>query len=137
MCRVAEHVAHALLGAGCGPALVQILLVFPLTTPFGVGGVGLGALTPLFVFIFNTIGWSIPAYAYFRLNGEGAGFCRVAPAACPPSTSMAAFPRLPCFALLTHSQTLKAVAFAVAFTPHSVQSLQQLRSRRALSLDRF
>ena len=49
---------------------MQILLVFPLTTPYGVGGVGLGALTPVFVLIFNTIGWSIPAYAYFRLNGE-------------------------------------------------------------------
>lgn len=36
----------------------------------GVGGVGLGALTPLFVLIFNTLGWSFPAYAYFRLNGE-------------------------------------------------------------------
>ena len=54
---------------------MQILLVFPLTTPYGVGGVGLGALTPVFVFVFNTIGWSIPAYAYFRLNGEGAGYC--------------------------------------------------------------
>ena len=31
---------------------------------------GLGALTPLFVLIFNTLGWSFPAYAYFRLNGE-------------------------------------------------------------------
>ncbi|KAK9845421.1 hypothetical protein WJX81_006113 [Elliptochloris bilobata] len=54
---------------GCGPSLVQILVVFPLTTPYGVGGVGLGALTPAFVFVFNTVGWSIPAYAYFRLHG--------------------------------------------------------------------
>ena len=62
--------ARTQLYAGCGPSLVQILLVFPLTTPYGVGGVGLGALTPVFVFIFSTIGWSIPAYANFRLNGE-------------------------------------------------------------------
>ena len=57
--------------AGIVPSLVQMFLVFPLSTPFGVGGVGLGALTPVFVLIFNTIGWGIPAYAWFRLAGEG------------------------------------------------------------------
>lgn len=79
---------------------MQILLVFPLTTPYGVGGVGLGALTPAFVFIFNTVGWSIPAYAYFRLNGEGAVCCRVQPAAWPPRTDAPRFPETPCFDLL-------------------------------------
>ena len=69
-------------GAGCGPSLVQVLLVFPLTTPYGVGGMGLGALTPVFVFIFNTVGWSIPAYAYFRLNGEAAGSSVFSSSAC-------------------------------------------------------
>ena len=49
---------------------MQMFLVFPLSTPFKVGGVGLGALTPVFVIIFNTIGWGIPAYAWFRLAGE-------------------------------------------------------------------
>ncbi len=53
-----------------------MFLVFPLSTPFKVGGVGLGALTPVFVLIFNTIGWGIPAYAWFRLAGEG--FCNYA-----------------------------------------------------------
>lgn len=56
-------------GPGVLPSLVQIFLVFPLSTPFGIGGVGLGALTPLFVLIFNTVGWSIPAYAWFKLAG--------------------------------------------------------------------
>ncbi len=55
--------------AGLLPSLVQMFIVFPLATEFGIGGVGLGALTPLFVIIFNTIGWSIPAYAWFKLAG--------------------------------------------------------------------
>ena len=55
--------------AGIVPSLVQMFLVFPLSTPFRIGGVGLGALTPVFVLIFNTIGWGIPAYAWFRLAG--------------------------------------------------------------------
>lgn len=50
-----------------------MFIVFPVSTPFGLGGVGLGALTPVFVLIFNTIGWGIPAYAWFRLAGEHAG----------------------------------------------------------------
>ncbi|CAL5227307.1 g10244 [Coccomyxa viridis] len=54
---------------GVVPSLVQMFLVFPLSTPFKVGGVGLGALTPVFVLLFNTIGWGIPAYAWFRLAG--------------------------------------------------------------------
>ena len=58
---------------GCVPSLVQMFIVFPVSTPFGLGGVGLGALTPVFVLIFNTIGWGIPAYAWFRLAGEHAG----------------------------------------------------------------
>ena len=59
-----------LVHAGIVPSLVQMFLVFPFSTPFGVGGIGLGALTPVFVLIFNTIGWGIPAYAWFRLAGE-------------------------------------------------------------------
>lgn len=46
------------------------VIVTSLDLGAGVGGVGLGALTPVFVLIFNTLGWSFPAYAYFRLNGE-------------------------------------------------------------------
>lgn len=55
--------------AGLFPSAVQIFVVFPSTTPFGTGGVGLGKLTPIFVIIFNTIGWSLPAYLWFRLAG--------------------------------------------------------------------
>jgi len=55
--------------AGLFPSAVQMFVVFPSATPFGVGGVGLGKLTPIFVLIFNTIGWSLPAYLWFRLAG--------------------------------------------------------------------
>ncbi|EIE23864.1 hypothetical protein COCSUDRAFT_47036 [Coccomyxa subellipsoidea C-169] len=54
---------------GLFPSAVQMFLVFPHSTPFGIGGVGLGKLTPLFVIIFNTIGWSVPGYLWFRLAG--------------------------------------------------------------------
>ena len=46
-----------------------MFLVFPLATPFGIAGVGLGAATPVFVIIFNTIGWSLPACGWFILTG--------------------------------------------------------------------
>jgi hypothetical protein len=55
--------------AGLFPSAVQMFIVFPNGTPFGIGGVGLGNLTPAFVLVFNTIGWSLPAYAWFRLAG--------------------------------------------------------------------
>ena len=55
---------------GLFPSAVQLFIVFPNGTPFGVGGIGLGNLTPAFVLIFNTLGWSIPAYAWFRLAGD-------------------------------------------------------------------
>ena len=58
--------------SGLFPALVQMFLVFPLATPFGIGGVGLGAATPVFVLIFNTIGWSLPACGWFILTGAAA-----------------------------------------------------------------
>lgn len=57
--------------AGLVPSLVQLLVIFPLSTPFGVGGVGLGAATPVFVLLFNTLGWSLPAYAWFLLLQSG------------------------------------------------------------------
>ncbi|MEW5306708.1 MAG: hypothetical protein WDW36_009152 [Sanguina aurantia] len=56
---------------GLVPSLVQLLVIFPLSTPFGVGGVGLGAATPVFVLLFNTLGWSLPAYAWFLLLQSG------------------------------------------------------------------
>eukprot|EP00891_Asterochloris_glomerata_P007390 jgi/Astpho2/7390/Aster-01979 len=51
------------------PSLVQIFLVFPLTTNAGIGGVKLGILTPLFVLVFNTLGWSLPALLFFNQTG--------------------------------------------------------------------
>mmetsp|Transcript_7226 Transcript_7226/g.13112 ORF Transcript_7226/g.13112 Transcript_7226/m.13112 type:complete len:163 (-) Transcript_7226:358-846(-) len=54
---------------GILPSLVQIFLVFPLTTGFGIGGVGLGAATPVFVLIFNTLGWSMPALGWLLMTG--------------------------------------------------------------------
>ncbi|BDA46518.1 hypothetical protein COCOBI_08-6120 [Coccomyxa sp. Obi] len=54
---------------GLFPSAVQMFLVFPNATPFGIGGIGLGKLTPLFVIIFNTLGWSLPGYFWFRLAG--------------------------------------------------------------------
>mmetsp|Transcript_18824 Transcript_18824/g.52498 ORF Transcript_18824/g.52498 Transcript_18824/m.52498 type:complete len:161 (+) Transcript_18824:148-630(+) len=54
---------------GLLPSLVQIFLVFPLATPFGIGGVGLGAATPVFVIVFNTLGWSFPACGWLVLTG--------------------------------------------------------------------
>lgn len=61
----------ALFLAGLGPSLVQLFVIFPLSTPFGVGGVGLGAATPVFVLLFNSLGWSLPAYAWFLLLQSG------------------------------------------------------------------
>mmetsp|Transcript_37133 Transcript_37133/g.82613 ORF Transcript_37133/g.82613 Transcript_37133/m.82613 type:complete len:97 (-) Transcript_37133:563-853(-) len=57
---------------GLLPSLVQLFVVFPLATSAGVGGLGLGLLTPLFVLVFNTLGWSIPAYAWLCLVAGGA-----------------------------------------------------------------
>ncbi|BEQ13004.1 hypothetical protein [Desulfoferula mesophila] len=42
-----------------GPTLVQLLVVFPYVANEGLYGTGLGALTPLFVIIFNVAwGWA-------------------------------------------------------------------------------
>lgn len=57
--------------AGMAPALVQLLVVFPLATSLGVGGLGLGMLTPLFVILYSTVGWSMPGLWWFdMLHGD-------------------------------------------------------------------
>ena len=66
--------------AGIIPSLIQIFLVFPLTTDAGVGGVKLGILTPLFVLVFNTLGWSFPALVFFNQTGS---HCKSLPYKCP------------------------------------------------------
>ena len=48
-----------------GPTLVQLLVVFPLKTNAGVFGLGKGALTPLFVVLFNAI-WGISAALWLK-----------------------------------------------------------------------
>ena len=52
---------------------MQCFIVFPLSTDFGIGGVGLGAAMPLLIFVFNTLGWSFPAYAWFTWAERGLG----------------------------------------------------------------
>ena len=66
--------------AGTIPSLIQIFLVFPLATDAGIGGVKLGILTPLFVLIFNTLGWSFPALLFFNQTGV---HCIASPPKCP------------------------------------------------------
>ncbi|HEY9880195.1 MAG TPA: hypothetical protein V6D29_17195 [Leptolyngbyaceae cyanobacterium] len=48
------------------PTLVQLFIVFPAKTPHGVLGLGLGALTPLFVLLFNAV-WGLITVALYRL----------------------------------------------------------------------
>ncbi len=43
-----------------GPSLVQLFVVFPYQAQKGTMGLQLGALTPLFVLIYNVI-WGVPA----------------------------------------------------------------------------
>jgi hypothetical protein len=52
-----------------GPTLVQLFMVFPHHTRHGTLGMGLGALTPIFVIVLNAI-WGIVAALWLRLTGE-------------------------------------------------------------------
>ena len=52
---------------------LQIFLVFP-STRHSVGGTDLGVLMPLLVFLFNIVGWSLPAFAWFIAGGRFCGF---------------------------------------------------------------
>jgi hypothetical protein len=52
-----------------GPTLVQLFFVFPYHTGHGTMGMGLGALTPIFVFVLNAL-WGIVAALWLRLVGE-------------------------------------------------------------------
>jgi len=47
------------------PTLAMLFIVFPVKTPMGVAGLGLGALTPAFVLFFNAI-WGVVAAFWFR-----------------------------------------------------------------------
>jgi hypothetical protein len=52
-----------------GPTLVQLFVVFPYEANQGMMGMGLGALTPLFVFVFNAV-WGIVAAIWIRYIRE-------------------------------------------------------------------
>ncbi|MBD1874389.1 hypothetical protein H6F75_12925 [Nodosilinea sp. FACHB-131] len=51
---------------GLLPAIAQLFIVFPIQTPHGVLGLGLGGLTPAFVVLFNVV-WGVVAVAFYRL----------------------------------------------------------------------
>lgn len=48
-----------------GPTVVQLLLVFPLKTPAGLFGLGLGPTTPFLVLLFNAA-WGLAAALWLR-----------------------------------------------------------------------
>ena len=53
-----------------GPTSVQLLIIFPLVAKKGLFGLELGALTPLFVVIFNAV-WGLAAVAVLaRIDHE-------------------------------------------------------------------
>ena len=52
-----------------GPTIIQLFVVFPYKTAQGMMGMGLGALTPLLVFVFNAI-WGITVAIWLRFVGE-------------------------------------------------------------------
>jgi hypothetical protein len=52
-----------------GPTIVQLFIVFPYKTHQGMMGMGLGALTPIFVFVFNGI-WGMTVAIWIRYIRE-------------------------------------------------------------------
>ncbi len=52
-----------------GPTIIQLFVVFPYNADQGMMGMGLGALTPLLVFVFNAI-WGITVAIWLRFVGE-------------------------------------------------------------------
>ncbi len=52
-----------------GPTLFQLFVFYPHLAGKGIMGLGLGALTPLFVFVFNAV-WGISTALWVRFAGE-------------------------------------------------------------------
>lgn len=52
-----------------GPTIIQLFVVFPYKADQGMMGMGLGALTPFLVFVFNAI-WGITVAVWLRFVGE-------------------------------------------------------------------
>lgn len=57
---------------GLAPSIVQCLIVFPVKADAGMLGLGLGALTPVFVLIFNSVWGIVTAYLFVRAHGDDA-----------------------------------------------------------------
>jgi hypothetical protein len=55
---------------GLVPTVVQCLIVFPVKMHAGMLGLSLGALTPVFVLIFNTVWGVVTAYLFVRAGGD-------------------------------------------------------------------
>jgi len=53
-----------------GPTLVQLFVVFPLQTRWGMLGLRLGTLTPVFIALFNVL-WALGAVAWLQLVETG------------------------------------------------------------------
>jgi len=49
------------------PTAVQLFVVFPMQTPYGTAGLGLGLLTPIMVLFFNFI-WGVSAAFAIKLS---------------------------------------------------------------------
>lgn len=51
-----------------GPSFVQLLVIFPTQTLAGRFGLGLGALTPVFVLLFNAVWGLVAAWWHDRIS---------------------------------------------------------------------
>ena len=52
-----------------GPTLTQLFIIFPFKTSQGILGLELGKLTPLLVFLFNSV-WGISAVWWYMISGN-------------------------------------------------------------------
>lgn len=55
---------------GLAPSVVQCFIVFPYALGAGMLGMKLGALTPVFVLIFNTVWGLVTAFLFVRAGGD-------------------------------------------------------------------
>lgn len=53
--RARRHWVRKALWVSLLPTLIQLMVIYPYHTPYGPLGMGLGALTPLFVLLFNFV----------------------------------------------------------------------------------
>jgi hypothetical protein len=55
-----------------GPSLALLLIFLPIKTSFGVGGFGLGMLTPVLVLFFNAV-WGVVAAGWYAFANRAVG----------------------------------------------------------------